>query len=101
MSWRLFVRLAARSHLRSVSDAGDARGCAGLDCRFQFRAPGRIGLDRGGHLTELEQLVGRAGREHVHETGDDSRPAGLVAGSEPRAVVAVEVLVEEDEIAPV
>src|SRR5205809_176124 len=28
-------------------------------------------------------------------------PAGLVAGADPRAVVAVEVLVEQDEFAPV
>src|SRR5262245_32962544 len=30
-----------------------------------------------------------------------SRPAGLVARAEPRPRVAVEVLVEEDEVAPV
>ena len=33
--------------------------------------------------------------------GDDAGPAGLVAGAEPGAVVAVEVLVEEQQVPPV
>src|SRR5689334_15597481 len=32
---------------------------------------------------------------------DERRPPGLVGGAEPRSAVAVEVLVEEHEIAPV
>ena len=37
----------------------------------------------------------------LDQLGDDAGPAGLVAGAETRAGVAVEVLVEQDEVAPV
>src|SRR5262249_25485078 len=43
----------------------------------------------------------RHGREQVHGPGDDAGPAGLVAGPEAGPVVAVEVLVEQDEVPPV
>ena len=35
-------------------------------------------------------------REEMHEPGDEAGPAGLVAGAQAGAVVAVEVLVEQD-----
>src|SRR3954451_15201280 len=37
----------------------------------------------------------------LHQRGDEAGPAGLVAGTQARAVVAVEVLVEEQVVAPV
>jgi len=37
----------------------------------------------------------------LDEFGDHSRPTGLVACTDPGAVVAVEVFVEWDQIAPV
>src|SRR5713101_4782908 len=37
----------------------------------------------------------------MHAAGDDSRPASLVTGAEAGPVVAVKVLVKQDEIAPV
>src|SRR3954470_7239040 len=37
----------------------------------------------------------------MHQPRDDSRPPGLMARPETRAVVAVEVLVEQEQIAPV
>src|SRR3954469_6194710 len=49
-------------------------------------------------LAELEELLRRDRREQVQEASYDSRPSGLVARSEAGPVVAVEVLVEEDEI---
>src|SRR5947208_15878670 len=58
-------------------------------------------LDGRSVLAKLESLLGGGGREQVHGTRDDARPSGLVARAEPRAVVAVEVFVEQDEIAPV
>ena len=54
-----------------------------------------------GFLAEFEHLFRGAGGEHVHDAGDDPRPAGLVAGPEAGPVVAVEILVEQHEIAPV
>src|SRR5262245_6627242 len=61
----------------------------------------RLCLHDGGRLAHLEELLGRTGGEQVHAAGDDPGPAGLMARAEPGAVVAVEVLVEQDEIAPV
>ena len=49
----------------------------------------------------LRARARRRCREEVHHPRDDAGPAGLMAGAEPGAVVAVEVLVEQDEIAPV
>ena len=39
--------------------------------------------------------------EDVEQDGDRAGPPRLVAGAEPRAVVTVEVFIEEDQIAPV
>src|SRR5512145_675564 len=52
-------------------------------------------------LAEIKGLLGRGGREQVHDPGDDSRPSGLVARSETGPVVTVEVLVEQEVVAPV
>src|SRR6516162_3430855 len=52
-------------------------------------------------LSDRAALAGPQGGEQVHDPGDDPRPAGLVAGAEAGPVVAVEVLVEEEAIAPV
>src|SRR5215212_2479360 len=49
-----------------------------------------------GHL--LRQSIGRGA---VDEVGDDGGPAGLMTGADAGAVVAVEVLVKEDVVAPV
>src|SRR5437660_73416 len=37
----------------------------------------------------------------MHAAGDESSPAGLVAGTEAGAVIAMEVLIKQDEITPV
>src|SRR5689334_15351500 len=39
--------------------------------------------------------------EQVHDAGDQAGPAGLVVRPQPGAVVAVEVLVEREVVAPV
>src|SRR4051812_1350042 len=52
-------------------------------------------------LPFLQRPFGREGREQVHQAGDDPRPAGLMAGPEPGAVVALEILIEQQAIAPV
>jgi hypothetical protein len=39
--------------------------------------------------------------EQLDQRRDEPRPAGLVRGAQSGAVVAVEVLVEQDEVAPV
>ena len=54
-----------------------------------------------GLLAACQGLLGRQGCEEVHGPGDDSGPAGLVAGAEAGPVVAVEILVEQEAIAPV
>ena len=52
-------------------------------------------------LFGLEEGLGIDAAEQVEEDSDETRPPGLVAGPKSRAIVAVEVLVKEDEIAPV
>src|SRR5262245_23589239 len=66
------------------------------------RSAGRrwLHLHEGRDLPELEVLLGRAGGEQMHGAGDDAGPAGLVGRTEPRPVVAVEVLVEQNEVPP-
>lgn len=49
----------------------------------------------------FQELLRRHIRIPLDEPGDDAGPSGLVARSQPCTVVAVEVLVEEDVIAPV
>src|SRR5262245_7528480 len=61
----------------------------------------RLRLDDAGDLAEFEVLLRCAGGEQLDGPRDDAGPAGLVARAEPRPVVAVEVLVEQDEVSPV
>src|SRR5262245_54081894 len=51
-------------------------------------------LDRVGEVLRLD--LG----EVAHEEGDDAGPSRLVAGAQAGAVVSVEVLVEEHQVAP-
>src|SRR6185295_8693294 len=62
--------------------------------------PCRLHLGEGGPLAQLQDLLARGRGEQVHDAGDDAGPSGLMAGAQARAVVAVEVLVEQEEIAP-
>src|SRR6516162_8345143 len=54
-----------------------------------------------GDLAEFERLLRSHRREQMHDARDDAGPSGLMARAEAGAVVAVEVLVEQHEIAPV
>src|SRR3954465_5299259 len=63
---------------------GDAFG------RFESRQPPELKGDFG--IERVEQL---------DLLGDDAGPAGLVAGADPGAVVAVEVFVEQQVVAEV
>ena len=47
------------------------------------------------------QVFGLDTPEQVEEDRDQTGPPRLMAGAEPRAVVTVEVFMEEDQIAPV
>src|ERR1700758_2470876 len=60
-----------------------------------------VRFHEGGRLAEREGLLGRGRGEQMHGPGDGAGPSGLVARAEAGPVVAVEVLVEQDEIAPV
>src|SRR5262249_59475110 len=52
-------------------------------------------------LADFEHLLRVDGCEEMHQTGDDSSPAGLVACAKPGPVVTVEIFVEQQAIAPV
>src|SRR4051812_2290210 len=53
------------------------------------------------HLAGFERPFCRCRGEQMHRARDDSRPSGLMAGAEPGAVVAVEVFVKQQQVAPV
>ena|SRR5215813_12567600 len=78
LGWNLFLRAARPLTLRR---------------RLHFRD--------AGYLTQCDELLGRAGREHMHRPGDDSGPPGLVARAKTRAIVTMKIFIEQDEIAPV
>src|SRR5262249_34460877 len=65
-------------------------------------AGGLAGSARGPRGAGTGLLAGGAGggAPFVDQGGDEGRPARLVRGAQPGAVVAVEVLIEEDEVAP-
>src|SRR5215510_4682627 len=58
-------------------------------------------LGHSRHFAEFENLFGVASRKQMHAAGEDTGPAGLMAGAEAGAVVAMKVLVEREVIAPV
>src|SRR5262249_61354341 len=51
-------------------------------------------------FAEIESLLCRYARKDIHESGNDSRPTGLMARSQSRPVVAMEVLVEQEVVTP-
>ena len=53
-----------------------------------------------GAFANLLHLLTRSCSEQVHHPSDDSCPSGLVTGAEPRPVVAMEILIEREEVAP-
>src|SRR5215471_7258917 len=55
--------------------------------------------DTGG-FAQFEHLFGGGGGEQMHYTSNNSGPSGLMVGAEASSVVALEVLVEQDEISP-
>ena len=64
------------------------------------RTGSRLLLQRG-VLAACQELLRGDGREETQEPGDRPGPARLVAGAQTRAVVTVEILVEQDGVAPV
>lgn len=50
-------------------------------------------------LAQFEHLICCGGCEHLHTTGNNTRPA-LVTGAKFRPIVTVEILVEQDKITP-
>jgi len=63
-------------------------GCSRLDFRYC------------GRFAHLEELRSRACREHMHAPRHDAGPSGLMTRAQAGAVVAVKILVEQDEVAP-
>ena len=52
-------------------------------------------------LPAASSVSASSSAKELNQRRDRARPSGLVAGAEARAVVAVEVLVEEEVVAPV
>src|SRR5262245_338792 len=77
------------------------RGAEGLCGRHTGRRLCGGGIDEGRGFAECLCLLRRGGGEKMEQAGDDAGPAGLVASADARAVVAVEVFVEQHQFAPV
>ncbi len=72
-----------------------------LSCTFSF-SPGAAGaLNEPGLFATFQGALGIQKAVKLDEFGHESGPASLMAGTEPGAIVAVEVFVEQDVIAPV
>ena len=54
-----------------------------------------------GALANLLHLLTGSCSEQVHHPSDDSCPSGLVTGTKTRPVIAMEILVEREEVSPV
>src|SRR5262249_53868848 len=67
----------------------------------QLPGPRFLYFHDGSHLAELQHLFGRGRGEQVHRSSNDTGPTGLMAGAQAGAVVAMEVLVKQDQVAPV
>src|SRR5215469_7759158 len=59
---------------------------------------GHLGDD---FLRRPQDIGGAHSRKEVERAGDETRPSSLMAGSQARTIVAVEIFVEEDVVAPV
>src|SRR4029079_14922197 len=75
---------------------------------FFLRPPDAFAADLFLHHARLnmftfgvENCFAIAPRKEVHGDGDGTGPPGLMAGTEPRTIVTVEILIEQDQIAPV
>jgi len=83
--------IVVRSH-RGFASRGDVgHGCGG-------EAPVRPGHRP---LAVLEHGIGVELAQALDQPGHQAGPPGLVGRTEPGSVVAVEVLVEQDEVTPV
>src|SRR5439155_9780966 len=76
--------------------ARPARGRVAAGVRSRLAAGVRSRL-----AAEVRDALGGDAAEQQRQQPDGAGPAGLVAGPDPGAVVAVEVLVEQDQVAPV
>src|SRR5512140_2444738 len=95
----------------AISISGSPQPSRARFGRFQDRALGRVlrsflpgtrgFLHESGHLASLEDPLGVQEAEELDEFGHQPGPAGLMTGTQPGAVVAVEVLEKEDVLAPV
>src|SRR6476469_5906811 len=93
------VRLFSASSATSAVKLGSGR----LERVSPSRASLREWLDlvERRRLAKLDDLLRRRRREQVHYPRDDSSPPGLVTRTDPRAVIAMEELVEQHVVPPV
>src|SRR5688572_11858553 len=59
------------------------------------------GFHACGHRAAIENLLRRHGCEQMHGAGYETRPAGLMAGTQTGPIVTVEIFVEQEMVAPV
>src|SRR5262249_199058 len=68
---------------------------------FGFDPAARTGRPlHSSRLPDLEHSFWRDVREQLHQAGDDPCPSGLMARAKSGSIVAVKVLIEEEQIPP-
>ena|SRR5215831_3922007 len=58
-------------------------------------------LHNGGLSAELKHLLGGRRCKQMHGAGNNAGPAGLMARAEAGAIITMEILVKQDQVAPV
>src|SRR5215472_16895711 len=69
--------------------------------RWSSTSVSNLRLSNSSHFAQLQNLFRSGGRKQVHGPGDDAGPTRLMARTEARSVITVEVFVKQDVIAPV
>src|SRR5688572_10784549 len=89
---------------RRASSSGIAETAGDAGCESSVPAPHATSMKTASPTASIA-YSGQCARillpALLQELGDEARPARLVTGADAGAVVAVEVLVEQDEVAPV
>ena len=61
----------------------------------------RLNLHRSVRALGTQNPLGGYKRRDPHQVSNHSGPSGLMAGSQPRSILAMKILVEQNEVLPV
>src|SRR5215831_6476226 len=73
---------------------------ASASANLSLRSPLHRAAAKDGLLANLQEMLGVEEAKDLDACGHEPRPAGLVAGPQSGAVIAMKVLIEEEVVAP-